>query len=132
MSWFVFPQIFGFVVFTHCVHWRNSIAPPLIYQKQSQSWLQDTMSSTAGFRFAFFMLAEYVYVFAMSSLTTVLFLGGWHAPFWLTFIPGIVWFLIKFAVVVFFLFWVRATYAANSCRSVDAVCMESFAPHRIG
>ena len=63
-----------------------------------------------GFRFAFFMLTEYVYVFAMASLTTILFLGGWHAPFGLTFIPPIIWFLLKFSLIVFFLFWLRATF----------------------
>lgn len=31
----------------------------------------------SGFRWAMFMLSEYVYMFAMASLTTVLFLGGW-------------------------------------------------------
>lgn len=64
----------------------------------------------SGFRFAFFMLAEYVYVFAIAGLATTLFLGGWHAPFaFLDFIPGLVWFLLKFSTIVFFLFWIRAT-----------------------
>ncbi|MCC2685319.1 MAG: NuoH, partial [Paenibacillaceae bacterium] len=63
-----------------------------------------------GFRFAFFMLAEYVYVFALSALAVIVFLGGWDAPLpFLTFIPGIFWFLLKFIVIVFFLFWIRAT-----------------------
>jgi NADH-quinone oxidoreductase subunit H len=62
------------------------------------------------FRFAFFMLAEYVYVYAIAALTTILFFGGWHAPFeFLNFIPGILWFLFKFSFVVFCLFWIRAT-----------------------
>ncbi|MCG0314659.1 MAG: NADH-quinone oxidoreductase subunit H, partial [Calditerricola sp.] len=64
----------------------------------------------SGFRFAFFMLAEYVYVFAMSALATVLFLGGWHPPIEsLGFVPGLVWFALKFAFCVFVLFWLRAT-----------------------
>ncbi|MNI91873.1 NADH-quinone oxidoreductase subunit H [compost metagenome] len=49
-------------------------------------------------------------MFAIASLTTAMFLGGWYAPFpFLDFIPGIVWFLLKFCSVVFFLFWLRAT-----------------------
>jgi len=69
----------------------------------------------SGFRFAFFMLAEYVYLFAMASLVTVLFLGGWYPPFhetlpFLLYIPGVVWFLLKFSLVVFFMFWIRATF----------------------
>ncbi|MGM0838930.1 MAG: NADH-quinone oxidoreductase subunit NuoH [Bacillota bacterium] len=66
----------------------------------------------SGFRWAFFMLAEYVYLFAMASLTTVLFLGGWLAPFggFLNYIPGAIWFALKFSLVVFFLIWIRVTF----------------------
>ncbi|MFZ3589048.1 NADH-quinone oxidoreductase subunit NuoH [Bacillus sp. DJP31] len=65
----------------------------------------------SGFRWAFFMLAEYVYFFAMAALTTVLFLGGWLAPFeFLSFIPGAVWFAIKFSMVVFVLIWIRVSF----------------------
>jgi NADH:ubiquinone oxidoreductase subunit H len=32
-------------------------------------------------RFGFFFFAEYVNVFILSAMTTVLFLGGWNAPF---------------------------------------------------
>jgi NADH-quinone oxidoreductase subunit H len=40
----------------------------------------------------------------------VLFLGGWHAPFvFLDFVPGIIWFLLKFCFIVFTMFWLRAT-----------------------
>jgi NADH:ubiquinone oxidoreductase subunit H len=64
----------------------------------------------SGFRFAFYMLAEYVYVFVFSALITILFLGGWNAPFpQLDFIPGVIWFIIKVCFVIFFLFWIRAT-----------------------
>ncbi|WP_313803422.1 NADH-quinone oxidoreductase subunit NuoH [Cytobacillus sp.] len=65
----------------------------------------------SGFRWAFFMLAEYVYMFAMASLTTVLFLGGWLPLFsFLDFIPGAVWFALKFMFVVFLLIWFRSTF----------------------
>jgi NADH-quinone oxidoreductase subunit H len=53
-----------------------------------------------------FMLGEYVAITTMCALTTILFLGGWLpplnvAPF--TWVPGIVWFLLK-VVSVFFMF----------------------------
>ncbi|WP_425427166.1 NADH-quinone oxidoreductase subunit NuoH [Bacillus oleivorans] len=64
----------------------------------------------SGFRFAFFMLAEYVYMFAMAGLTTALFLGGWLPLPFLSFIPGAVWFSIKFMIVVFLLLWIRFTF----------------------
>jgi NADH-quinone oxidoreductase subunit H len=56
------------------------------------------------------MLAEYVYLFAMSALITVIFLGGWLPPFdFLGFIPGAVWFSVKFTAVVFVYIWLRST-----------------------
>lgn len=63
----------------------------------------------SGFRWAMFMLSEYVYMFAMASLTTVLFLGGWNSLPFLGFIPAAVWFALKFSVVVFLLIWIRIT-----------------------
>lgn len=63
----------------------------------------------SGFRWAFFMLAEYVYLFAMASLTTILFLGGWQPIPFFEFIPGFIWFTLKFISIVFFMIWIRAT-----------------------
>ena len=63
----------------------------------------------SGFRWAFFMLSEYVYMFAMAALTVVLFLGGWHPLPFLDVIPGAIWFALKWFAVTFFLIWVRVT-----------------------
>ena len=50
--------------------------------------------------FALFFLGEYANMLLMSSLTSILFLGGWLAPLhFLNFIPGPFWFSIK---IVFF------------------------------
>lgn len=64
----------------------------------------------SGFRFAFFMLSEYVYLFAMSALMTVLFFGGWHPIPGLSFIPGPVWFVLKMSLFVFMMIWFRGTF----------------------
>lgn len=55
--------------------------------------------------FALFFLGEYANMLLMSSLTSILFLGGWLAPLYLDFIPGSFWFGIKisFFVVLFIL-----------------------------
>jgi len=65
----------------------------------------------SSFPFALFFLGEYANMILMSGMTTILFLGGWHAPFaFLEFIPGIVWFAGKIALVLFLFLWVRATF----------------------
>jgi NADH-quinone oxidoreductase subunit H len=56
--------------------------------------------------FLLFFLGEYVAVCLMCALTTILFLGGWLPPLAIapfTWIPGIVWFVLK-ATFVFFMF----------------------------
>jgi len=67
-----------------------------------------------------FFLGEYANMILMSGMTTILFLGGWYAPFefidqfsiWLFgfAVPGIIWFAAKIAFVLFFFLWVRATF----------------------
>jgi len=58
--------------------------------------------------FALFFLGEYANMLLMSSLTTILFVGGWLAPFpfsikFINFLPGSFWFSIKicFFVILF-------------------------------
>lgn len=107
--WNFLPQIVGFVVFVIAAVSELNRTPFDLPEAESEL-VAGYHVEYSGFRFAFFMLAEYVYVFAIASLTTILFLGGWHAPFgFLDFIPGIAWFILKFALIVFFLFWIRAT-----------------------
>jgi len=60
--------------------------------------------------FALFFLGEYANMLLMGAMTSILFLGGWMAPFGLTFIPGIIWFVLKICLVMFVFLWVRATF----------------------
>jgi NADH-quinone oxidoreductase subunit H len=63
--------------------------------------------------FALFFLGEYANMILMSAMTTLLFLGGWLAPFGLapfTWIPGPIWFILKVCFVLFCFLWVRATF----------------------
>jgi len=108
-EWNFLPQIIGFVVFIIAATAELNRTPFDLPEAESEL-VAGYHVEYSGFRFAFFMLAEYVYIYAIAALTTVLFLGGWHAPLaFLDFIPGIVWFLLKFGFIVFFLFWLRAT-----------------------
>lgn len=109
-NWNFLPQIIGFVVFIIAAVSELNRTPFDLPEAESEL-VAGYHVEYSGFRFAFFMLSEYVYVYAIAALTTVLFLGGWHAPApFLDFVPGILWFLLKFACIVFFLFWIRATF----------------------
>jgi NADH-quinone oxidoreductase subunit H len=60
--------------------------------------------------FGLFFLGEYANMILMSTMTTILFLGGWLAPFGLTFIPGAIWMILKVCLVLFVFLWSRATF----------------------
>ncbi|MDD3029007.1 MAG: NADH-quinone oxidoreductase subunit NuoH [Alphaproteobacteria bacterium] len=60
--------------------------------------------------FAMFFLGEYGNMILLSSMATILFLGGWLPPLsCLDFVPGIVWFFGKVAACLFLFLWIRAT-----------------------
>ncbi len=63
--------------------------------------------------FALFFLGEYANMLLMSSLTTILFLGGWLAPFpfnikMIDILPGSFWFSIKVCIFVVLFVLARA------------------------
>jgi NADH-quinone oxidoreductase subunit H len=109
-GWFILWQPIAFLVFMIASVAELNRTPFDLPEAESEL-VAGFHVEYSGFRWAFFMLAEYVYLFAMASLTTVLFLGGWLPPFdFLGFIPGAVWFALKFCVVIFFLVWIRVTF----------------------
>jgi NADH-quinone oxidoreductase subunit H len=109
-GWNILRQPIAFVIFLIASTAELSRTPFDLPESESEL-VAGYHTEYTGFRWAFFMLAEYVYLFAMSALITVLFFGGWMAPFgFLSFIPGSVWFALKFCFVVFIYIWFRVTF----------------------
>ncbi|WP_026583633.1 NADH-quinone oxidoreductase subunit NuoH [Bacillus sp. J33] len=108
-GWFIIWQPVAFIVFLIASTAELNRVPFDLPEAESEL-VAGFHVEYSGFRWAFFMLAEYVYFFAMASLTTVLFLGGWLPLPFLDFIPGAVWFALKFTVVIFILVWFRVTF----------------------
>ena len=71
------------------------------------------MIEYSGMSFAIFFLAEYMNMWLISALTVIMFFGGWQAPVdsvVLTWIPPIVWLLVKMFFIVSLFLWFRATF----------------------
>ncbi|WP_409290679.1 NADH-quinone oxidoreductase subunit NuoH [Peribacillus sp. SCS-37] len=107
-GWFILKQPLGFIIFIVASIAELNRTPFDLPEAESEL-VAGFHVEYSGFRWAFFMLSEYVYLFAMASLTTVLFLGGWGPLPFLDIIPAAVWFSLKFSVVVFVLIWIRVT-----------------------
>jgi NADH-quinone oxidoreductase subunit H len=70
----------------------------------------------SGMRFALFYLAEYINMIVVCTVVTTLFFGGWLRPFpnvealwFLDYVPGWIWFLLKSFVAFYVFMWIRAT-----------------------
>lgn len=70
------------------------------------------MVEYSAMTFALFFLGEYANMILMSAITTTLFLGGWLPPFGieaLSIVPGVIWFGLKTAFILFIFLWARGT-----------------------
>ena len=85
--------------------------------------------------FALFFLAEYSNMLLMSSLSAVLFLGGWLPPFNifpLYLIPGSFWFSIKVCIGAVFFILTRATLPRYRYDQLMYLGWKCFLPFAIG
>jgi NADH-quinone oxidoreductase subunit H len=107
--WFALPLFPMFVVFLISMLAETNRAPFDLPEGESEI-VAGFFVEYSAMSFALFYLGEYTNMIMMSGLASVLFLGGWQAPFGLVFIPGLIWFFAKICVIMFFFFWVRATF----------------------
>lgn len=87
--------------------------PPFDLPEAESELVAGYFSEYSAFTFALFFLGEYANIWMMSAMTSILFLGGWQAPFDVapfTWLPGWVWFALKASFVAFSFVWVRATF----------------------
>ncbi len=85
--------------------------PPFDLAEAESELVAGYMVEYSGSLFLLIFLTELVAILGMSSIMTVLFLGGWlsplpFAPF--TWVPGVIWFLIKAWTVAFMFTFVKA------------------------
>ena len=109
--WFALPLLPMFVVFFISTLAETNRAPFDLPEGESEL-VAGYFVEYSSMSFALFFLGEYANMILMSSMTVILFLGGWLPPFdiWpLNIIPGPLWFILKIILVLFVFLWVRAT-----------------------
>ena len=79
-DWYVVRQPLGFLIFAIAATAEANRTPFDLTEADSEI-VAGFATEYSGMRFGFFFFAEYIGVFVISALTTVLFLGGWNAPF---------------------------------------------------
>ena len=109
--WYIIPHFPMFVIFFISTLAETNRAPFDLPEAESEL-VAGYNVEYSSMSFGLFFLGEYGNMILMSSMTTILFLGGWLVPFNLEFlkvVPGFIWFLAKVSLLLFVFLWVRAT-----------------------
>ena len=110
--WFAIPMLPMLVVFFVSILAETNRAPFDLPEAEAEL-VAGYNVEYSSIIFGLFFLGEYANMILMSSLTTILFLGGWLPPADIsifTWVPGVVWFSLKVGGVLFLFLWVRATF----------------------
>jgi len=102
--WFVVPQFIGFLIFM-IAGIAESHRLPFDIPEAEQEIVAGYHTEYSGMKFGMFFVGEYLGIVLISSLLVVLFFGGWLGP---SFLPPIVWFVLKTAFFIAFFILLRA------------------------
>ena len=116
-KWFIIPQIIGFFVFLISAFAETNRVPFDLPEAETEL-VAGFHTEYSALKFALFFMAEYVNMFTVSVMCTVLFLGGWYVPgLGHIFDPGSipyalvshVAFIGKICAFLFLYIWIRGT-----------------------
>ena len=121
-GWFIFrghiPAIIAFLIYLVAGTAETNRGPFDLPEAESEL-TAGYHTEYSGIHFGFFYLAEYLNLFIVSGIATLLFLGGWmpfHIGGWegfnqiMDYIPSVIWFFGKVFVVMFIIMWFKWTF----------------------
>lgn len=83
----------------------------------------------SGLRFGMFFVGEFLHAFTISALTATLFFGGWQGPGANEYpLLGLLYFLIKTAVVYFAVIWIRGSFPRIRIDQMNGINWKFFTP----
>ncbi len=120
--WFIFsghvPAVIAFVIYLIAGTAETNRGPFDLPEAESEL-TAGYHTEYSGIHFGFFYLAEYLNLFIVSGVATLLFFGGWmplHIPGWegfndvMDYIPSVVWFIGKAIAISFVIIWFKWTF----------------------
>jgi NADH-quinone oxidoreductase subunit H len=133
-SWFLLPLLPMFVLF-YISMLAETNRHPFDLPEAEAELVSGYNVEYSAMTFALFFLGEYANMLLMSSLASVLFLGGWLPIlniFPLNLLPGSFWFSLKIALGVAFFILTRATLPRYRYDQLMHIGWKCFLPFSIG
>jgi NADH-quinone oxidoreductase subunit H len=114
--WFGLALLPSFVIYTIAMVGETNRAPFDLPEAEGEL-VGGFHTEYSSLKFALFFLAEYINMATVSALATTLFLGGWHAPFWIDHVWAganegywpLLWFFGKVLFFIFIFIWLRGS-----------------------
>jgi NADH-quinone oxidoreductase subunit H len=109
-GWYWLPLFPMFVIFFISALAETN-RPPFDLPEAESELVAGYMVEYSSAPYLLFMLGEYVAITTMCAMMTIMFLGGWLPPVNLppfTWVPGVVWFLLKLCFSFFLFAMVKA------------------------
>jgi NADH-quinone oxidoreductase subunit H len=109
-GWYWLPLLPMFVIFFVSALAETNRTPFDLVEAESEL-VAGFMVEYGSTPYMMFMLGEYVAIGTMCAMGTILFMGGWLPPFNFapfTWVPGVVWFVLKVCFVFFMFAMVKA------------------------
>ena len=120
--WFIFkghiPALIAFVIYLIAGTAETNRGPFDLPEAESEL-TAGYHTEYSGMHFGFYYVAEFVNMFIVASIATTVFLGGWmplHIPGLdgfnriMDYIPSVIWFFGKSALMVFVIMWFKWTF----------------------
>jgi NADH-quinone oxidoreductase subunit H len=110
LGWYWLPLFPMFVIFFISAMAETN-RPPFDLPEAESELVAGFAVEYSSTPYLLFMLGEYVAIMTMCALMTILFLGGWLSPIPFppfTWVPGIVWFVVKASFMFFLIAIVKA------------------------
>jgi NADH-quinone oxidoreductase subunit H len=112
--WYIFPQFIAFFIYLMAAFAETNRIPFDLPEAETEL-VAGYHTEYSAMKFAMFFMAEYVNMFTVGAVATLLFFGGWHGPA-IPSAPAIVqallpvfYFALKVFFFIFLYIWIRGT-----------------------
>ena len=110
--WYIFPQFIAFFIYLMAAYAETNRIPFDLPEAETEL-VAGYHTEYSAMKFAMFFMAEYLNMFTVGCVATLLFFGGWHGPLFgpplMRALLPVLWFALKVFFFIFLYIWIRGT-----------------------